>query len=125
MNIHMDAKQVEHVNKKGKKSCMNWEEHSNVLQIYVDAKRKKEGPIIKRDEIMIVIPPRTTITDYLKRLDQHKEHTRETITMKEWFEKTLKDTRCYSLLLNSFRKKKENLLLLERLEMLPCHAKKL
>jgi hypothetical protein len=33
---------VEHVNKKGKKSCMNWEEHSNVLQIYVDAKRKKK-----------------------------------------------------------------------------------
>ena len=120
----MAVKQVEHVNKKGKESCMNWEEHSNVLQIYVDAKRKKEGPIIKRDEIMIVIPPRTTITDYLKILDQHKEHTRETITMKEWFEKHSKIQGVDSLLLNSFRKKMENLLLLERLEMLPCHAKK-
>ena len=74
---------------------------------------------------MIVIPPRTTITDYLKRLDQHKEHTRETITMKEWFEKHSKIQgviHCFSIL---SEKKKENLLLLERLEMLPCHAKKL
>ena len=74
---------------------------------YNDAKRKKEGPIIKRDEIMIVIPPRTTITDYLKRLDQHKEHTRETITMKEWFEKHSKIQgviHCFSILSEKKRK---------------------
>lgn len=56
---------------------------------------------------MIVIPPRTTITDYLKRLDQHKEHTRETITMKEWFEKHSKIQgviHCFSILSEKKRK---------------------
>ena len=68
--------------KKKRRKKVNWEEHTDILQAYVDA-RNNQGNVA---DTITIIPPRTTVTDYVQRLADHKEATGENITVAEWID---------------------------------------
>eukprot|EP00751_Fragilariopsis_kerguelensis_P018933 CAMPEP_0170851978 /NCGR_PEP_ID=MMETSP0734-20130129/11579_1 /TAXON_ID=186038 /ORGANISM="Fragilariopsis kerguelensis, Strain L26-C5" /LENGTH=356 /DNA_ID=CAMNT_0011222249 /DNA_START=160 /DNA_END=1227 /DNA_ORIENTATION=+ len=70
--------------KKGKtkqRQYVKWENHPDILQAHVDArKNQQQVPLTTYPRY----PPRTTINDYVKRLNKHEEATGEKLSVAEW-----------------------------------------
>ena len=68
--------------KKKRRKPINWEEHTDILQAHVDAKNNKSDVA----DIILIVPPPSTINDYVRRLADHKKATGENITVAEWID---------------------------------------
>ena len=62
---------------------VNWENHPDILQAHIDARKNQQQVPITTNTL---IPPRTTINDYVKRLKKHEGATGEKLSVTEWIE---------------------------------------
>ena len=63
----------------------NWDEYPEVLQVYIDTRRRIQDVVLGSN--MIITPHRSTIDTYIKRMDDHEKDTKEKLTVQEWIEK--------------------------------------
>ena len=69
--------------KKSRKQNVKWELHPEILQAHVDVRgTKKVVPLTD----FSFIPPRSTVSDYIRRLNKHEEATGEKLSVAEWIE---------------------------------------
>ena len=91
--------------KRRKQEYTNWEEYPDILQAYVDMKTKqKQVPLTS-----VPRPPRTTVNDYLKRLNKHEEATGERITVAEWINQYKKSRGRNPLISQDIRNRIQNI----------------
>ena len=93
--------------KKKRRVYVMWDNHPDILQAHVDARKNKQQVPMTTYPIY---PPRTTINEYVKRLNNHEEATGEKLSVAEWIDQYKNNKGPNSIISDEVRDRIQNII---------------